>query len=91
MPNNSVPFKKKAKDGDADGVLQDGTMFERPESVNGDYGKTAIFSSRSIYWEGVGRIKRGYNIVNNKFLESWLSLDGIRVATVKEVAREYNL
>jgi hypothetical protein len=86
-----VPFKKKAKDGDIDGNVQDGTEFERPSKVKGDFNKTALFSTRSLYWPGVGRLINGYNIVTDTNAEKWMTLKGIRVATPEEVAREYGV
>lgn len=84
-----TPFKKKAKDGDDDGIVQDGTEFARPEKVKGNYDKVAIHSTRSIYWPEVGRIIKGYNIVSKSTIEKWLTLRGIRIASPEEVAREY--
>lgn len=79
-------FKKKAKDGDNDGFVQDGTPFERADS-----GKIAIHSNRGIYWQEVGRLIKGYNIVTPAAAEKWLTLKGIRVATPQEVAKEYGI
>lgn len=86
-----APFKKKAKDGDDDGIVQDGTPFERPDSVKGQANKTALYSNRNIYWNQVGRLKKGYNIVNDMHVEKWMTLKGVRVATPEEVAREYGV
>lgn len=86
-----APFKKKAKDGDDDGIVQDGTPFERPDSVKGNPNKTALYCNRNIYWNQVGRLKKGYNIVNDIHVDKWLSLKGVRVATPAEVAKEYGV
>ena len=86
-----APFKKKARDGDADGIVQDGTEFARPEAVRGNFNKTALFSTRSLYWQGVGRLVNGYNIVTDANAEKWMTLRGVRVATPEEVAREYGV
>lgn len=85
------PFKKVAKDGDEDGIVQDGTPFERPDGVKGQLNKTAVYSNRNIYWNSVGRLKKGYNIVNDIHIEKWLSLKGVRVASPAEVAKEYGI
>jgi len=79
-------FKKKAKDGDNDGIVQDGTPFERPDTA-----KVALLSNRGIYWQGVGRLKKGYNIVTPGAADKWLTMKGIRVASPEEVAREYGV
>ena len=85
------PFKKNAKDGDSDGIVQDGTPFMRPESVKGNFDKVAIFSTRSVYWPGVGRVVRGYNIVSSSKVDEWLTRNHVRIATPEEVAREYGI
>ena len=79
-------FKKKAKDGDNDGFVQDGTPFERMDSA-----KVAVYSNRGVYWQEVGRLKKGYNIVTPAAAEKWLTLKGIRIATPQEVAKEYGI
>lgn len=83
-------FKKNATDGDGDGMVQDGTPFERPEKINNE-NKVAIYSNRSIYWPEVGRLAKGFNIVAPGKAEKWLTLRGIRTATPAEVAKEYGL
>ena len=88
MSNNQ--FKKKTRDADSDGILQEGTDFERPAKIKGEE-MVAIYSPRNIYWQEVGRIHTGYNIVTPGKAEKWLTLEGIRVATPEEVAREYGL
>ena len=87
----STDFKKDAKDGDNDGIVQDGTEFERPVSVKNDTEKVAIHAHHGVYWPGVGRIIRGYNIIPSAKAELWLSREGIRIATPEEVAREYGV
>lgn len=87
---SSNQFKKKTRDADSDGILQEGTDFERPALINGEE-KVAIYSNRNIFWEGVGRIHTGYNIVTPGKASHWLTLKGIRVANPEEVAREYGL
>lgn len=93
MAKQPANFKKNAKDGDNDGIVQDGTEYERPVKVKKtDKVETvALFSIRNIFWQEVGRISRGYNIVTNEAAEKWLTKDGIRVATPEEVAREYGV
>lgn len=87
---SSNNFKKSPRDGDKDGLLQEGTDFERPAKINGE-SKVALYSPRNIFWQEVGRIHTGYNIVTPSKAEQWLTLEGIRVATPEEVAREYGL
>ena len=51
----------------------------------------ALFSTRNVLWEGVGEIKKGYNIVDKTKAEEWLKRDHVRTATPEEVAEEYGV
>ncbi len=51
----------------------------------------AIHSTRNVTWNGVGKVYRGYNIVDEETAEKWLTRDHIRIATPQEVAKEYGL
>lgn len=49
----------------------------------------AIYSSRNVTWNGVGKVYRGYNIVDKAAADKWLSRDHVRIATPEEVAKEF--
>lgn len=49
----------------------------------------AIYSSRNVTWNGVGKVYRGYNIVEKDAADKWLSRDHVRLATPEEVAKEF--
>lgn len=49
----------------------------------------AIYSSKNVIWEGVGKVSKGYNIVTKAASSKWLTRGHIREATPEEVAREY--
>jgi hypothetical protein len=51
----------------------------------------AIHSTRNVTWNGVGKVYRGYNIVDEETAEKWLTREHIRIATPSEVAAEYGL
>lgn len=51
----------------------------------------AIYSPKNIYWSGVGKILKGYNIVERHNAEKWINKPGIRIADPEEVAKEYGL
>lgn len=53
--------------------------------------KVAVFSSKNVTWNGVGKVYRGYNIVAKEASEQWLKRDHIRLATPEEVAKEFGL
>jgi hypothetical protein len=45
----------------------------------------AIYSENNRFWDDIGRLDRGYNFVNQKAADAWLTQDGIRLATPEEV------
>lgn len=49
----------------------------------------AVFSTRNVTWNGVGKVYRGYNIVEKAAADKWLTRDHIRLATPEEVAKEF--
>jgi hypothetical protein len=51
--------------------------------------KIALFSERNIFWNGVGEVVKGYNIVTKEVSEKWLTHSKVRIATPKEVAKHY--
>jgi hypothetical protein len=51
--------------------------------------KVALFSERNVFWEGVGRVGKGYNIVDGKDAEKWLTRKFIRLATPEEIKQEF--
>jgi len=51
--------------------------------------KVAIWSPKSIFWENVGRLTPGYNIVSKEASEKWLTRRDTRIATPEEVATYY--
>lgn len=52
--------------------------------------KVAIYSSKNVTWNGVGKVYRGYNIVTKEAADKWLTRDHTRVATPEEVAGEFD-
>jgi hypothetical protein len=51
--------------------------------------KVAIHSSKNVTWSGVGKVYRGYNIVDKDAAERWLTRSHIRLATPEEVKQEF--
>lgn len=49
----------------------------------------AVFSTRNVTWTGVGKVYRGYNIVEKAAAEKWLTRDHVRLATPDEVKQEF--
>ena len=52
-------------------------------------GKVALFSTKSVRWEEVGTLNRGYNIVTQKQAEKWLTRGHVRIATPEEVEKAF--
>jgi hypothetical protein len=57
---------------------------ERKETV-------ALFSTKNVNWENVGKLEKGYNIVKKAEAERWLTRGHVRLATPEELAREYGV
>lgn len=75
-----------------DGVIGTGTVkkkkkaapkpaVEKPEM--GDM--VALFISRNVHWQGMGKLQKGYAIVSKEDAEKWVTLSAIRLATPEEI------
>ena len=49
----------------------------------------ALYSTKNVSWSEVGKVYRGYNIVEKDAAEKWLTRSHIRTATPEEVAKEF--
>jgi hypothetical protein len=52
--------------------------------------KVALYSQKNLFWNEVGTLKIGYNIVNSENAEKWLRHKAVRIATPDEVAKAYS-
>ena len=52
-------------------------------------GKVALHSTKSVRWEEVGSLARGYNIVTEKQAEKWLTRSHVRIASPEEVQKAF--
>jgi len=52
-------------------------------------GKVALYSTKSVRWEEVGTLNRGYNIVTQKQADKWLTRSHVRTATPEEVKKAF--
>lgn len=64
---------------DADKVVKDTAPKE----------KVAIYSSRNLFWNGVGELSTGYNIVTKEAADKWITHKAVRTASPEEVKRAY--
>ena len=53
--------------------------------------EVAIHSTKNVYWPGVGKVSKGYNIVKRDAADRWLTRNHVREATPEEIVREYGL
>jgi hypothetical protein len=60
----------------------------RPASVDLSE-KVALHSTKSVRWEGVGSISKGYNIVTKAQSDKWLTRPHVRIATPEEVKKAF--
>ena len=77
-----------------DGAIGATTAVKEPKKATPAKSKNkketvALFSSKNVTWNGVGKVYRGYNIVTKEEADKWLTREHIRVATPEEVARAY--
>ena len=49
----------------------------------------AVYSQKSLFWNGLGELKKGYNIVTKEASEKWTTHKAVRIATPSEVAAYY--
>jgi len=78
----------------ANGVIGTGSVKPKPKAnvnVNPkpEVEKVAIYSTKNVTWNGVGKVYRGYNIVTKEVAGQWLTRSHIRMATPAEVAQEF--
>lgn len=51
--------------------------------------KVAVHSTKSVRWEEVGSLSKGYNIVTKAQADKWLTRGHVRIATPEEVKRAF--
>ena len=50
----------------------------------------ALFSTKNVFWENVGEVKRGYNFVTPEQAEFWQKRIHIRLATPEEIKEAFD-
>jgi hypothetical protein len=65
---------------------------DAPKIVNEPKKKetVALYSTKNVYWDGVGEIKRGYNFVTPAQAEQWIKRNHVRKATPQEVKEAFD-
>lgn len=69
-------------------MAADGPKTVIEQSVNLS-DKVALHSTKSVRWEEVGAIAKGYNIVTKAQADKWLTRGHIRIATPEEVKKAF--
>ena len=84
-PVQSLGFTKTGAIGSmaADGP----SKTAKPEADLGE--KVAIHSTKSVRWEEVGSISKGYNIVTQAQADKWLTRKHVRIASAEEVKKAF--
>ena len=93
-PAYQAPEEVQALGSVADGVIGASTAPKAPEknkSLKAAKVKetVALYSTKNVSWSEVGKVYRGYNIVEKDAAEKWLTRSHIRIATPEEVAKEF--
>lgn len=72
-------------------VQKEKTLIESKNLVTvGSKNKVAIFSERNTTWPEVGKVYRGINFVAVELADKWLTRPSVRLATQKEIDKEFN-
>ena len=93
---------KQAKTKEAIGAIPSGAIgIKKAESISKKNKKNdpkntkletvAIHSTRNVSWPEIGKVLRGYNIVEKNVADKWLTREHIRLATPEEVAQEFGV
>jgi hypothetical protein len=93
-PAYQAPEEVQALGSVADGVIGATTApkeFKKPAKKTSESKKEtiALYSTKNVTWSEVGKVYRGYNIVEKDAAEKWLTRPHIRIATPEEVAKEF--
>ena len=81
----------------ADGVIGSASASvtkanKKPKAVEGkEVEKVAVYSSKNVTWNGVGKVYVGFNIVTKDQADKWLTRSHTRLATPEEVAKEFGV
>jgi len=78
----------------AEGVIGATTAPRAPERIKSvkpaEVKETvALYSTKNVTWPGVGKVYRGYNIVEKDAASQWLTRSHIRPASPEEVAKDF--
>jgi hypothetical protein len=64
---------------------------KKPKKKESTEEKVALYSAKNLSWKGVGKLKYGFNFVNEEVSVKWLKQKAVRLAEPKEVADHYGV
>ena len=93
-PVYQAPEEVQALGSVAEGVIGATTAPKAPEKKKASKPAAkketlALYSTKNVTWPEIGKVYRGYNIVEKDAAEKWLTRSHIRTATPEEVAKEF--
>jgi hypothetical protein len=68
---------------------KDGVEVKSSDFIT-DTNKVAVYASRNLTWNDVGKLYCGYTIVDAEKAAKWITHPSVRIATPEEVAKEFN-
>ena len=70
-------------------VIKSWTPEKIAEPIQDKNEKVAVYAQKSLFWNGLGELKKGYNIVTKEASDKWTTHKAVRIATPSEVASYY--
>lgn len=71
-------------------IIKGWTPEETVEIIKEDKDElVAVFAQKHLFWNGLGNLQKGYNIVTKEASEKWTTHKAVRIATPSEVASYY--
>jgi hypothetical protein len=90
----TIPKKNNKPKASAEAVINDtiGASIEKeePKKEPPKKQKVALYSSRNVFWEGVGEVQRGYNFVTPEQADKWMTRIHIRFVTPEEIKEAFD-
>ncbi len=85
-PVQSLGFTKTGAIGS---MAADGPKKKIKSEVEDLSEKIALHSTKSVRWEEVGSLSKGYNIVTKAQADKWLTRGHVRIATPEEIKKAF--
>jgi len=73
----------------ANGIIGVTTTVKQEKPNKQPYNKVCIYSQKNIHVPGLGKLLRGYQMLDKTIADQWLDKPYARIATPEEVAREF--